>query len=77
MRKPVFNSIILNAGFFLSGRNDIDVAFAFITSTGIQMDYLVWRKLPRSKIEKFSKLADIVLKEKVELAQAMGLNLLT
>jgi hypothetical protein len=41
------------------------------------MDYLVWRKLPRSKIEKFSKLADIVLKEKVELAQAMGLNLLT
>lgn len=77
MWNSISDPIILNAGFFLSGRNDIDVAFAFITSTGIQMDYLVWRKLPRSKVEKFSKLADIVLKEKVELAQAMGLNLLT
>jgi len=60
-------------GFLLSGR-DIDSSWAFVQSAGLKIDYLLFKRFPLSKVDKFIKLAEITIKEQVELAQALHLS---
>lgn len=74
MQKGLFGKFISNREFFLPGGDDIDTSWAFVQSAGLKIDYLLFLSFPKSKVEKFVKLARILHKENIEIAAQLGIG---
>lgn len=74
MPKGLFGILIFYWDFFIPGGNDIDISWAIVQSAGLKIDYLLFRKFPKSKVEKFVELAGILHKENIEISSKLGIG---
>jgi len=48
------------------------MAWAYLSSVGLHIDYFKYRQLPKSRREKLKEIAQVVEKTKIELMAAMS-----
>ena len=60
------------AQFFLAWGDDLEWDWAYLSSQNLHVDYFKYRLLPKSKRDKFKKIAETFQEEKIKLIEKVG-----